>query len=322
MRIARKLIKRKNIDTVKNTEIFVKKSETVIKGFNDLKSDNFVEKKSSKTREEKLESQIDVASCSYIGRLGNNFFQMAVTLEYGRKYNVPVIFDKWIYDGIEHDASLIFEKDLLFIKYPDDFEWNLYKDPFHYYKPVPYMKNIRFHGFFQSYKYFDEQITKDFFSPNLKHVVNVIYDKYSYIFSKRTTSIHCRRGDYLNNENFYSLSMKYYNEAMQKMNSVTDLYVVFSDDIEWCKHNIISKDKKEMLYIENNPDYIDLFLMSMCDNNIIANSSFSWWGAYLNRNPYKIVITPNPKEWFTPKSPSYDKTFDLCPENWMIMDNT
>ena len=101
-------------------------------------------------------------------------------------------------------------------------------------------------------------------------------------------SIHFRRGDYLQFSSL-NLSINYYTEAIQyianKYNTYNIKFLVFSNDIEWCKNNIDG----DCVFIENLTRYQDMCLMSLCDCNIIANSSFSWWGAYLNRNPKDIV---------------------------------
>ena len=89
------------------------------------------------------------------------------------------------------------------------------------------------------------------------------------------------------------------------------MYAVFSDDIEWCKK--VFGNSEEIIYIEKEADYVDLYLMSLCKHNIIANSTFSWWGAWLGKHPDQIVIAPN--QWFGPAIT--DKpTDDLIPESW------
>ena len=95
-----------------------------------------------------------------------------------------------------------------------------------------------------------------------------------------------------------------------------DKDLVFSDDIKWCKENFIG-DK--FLFIEEDRDYIELFLMSQCNHNIIANSSFSWWGAWLNKNENKIVVAPS--KWFGENS-EYIKQEgindkDILPKSWI-----
>jgi hypothetical protein len=74
-----------------------------------------------------------------------------------------------------------------------------------------------------------------------------------------------------------------------------DKYVIFSDDIEWCKSVFVS-DNNDVVFIENQQNYEDMFLMSFCKHHVIANSSFSWWGSWLNKNPDKQTVMP--KNWF------------------------
>ena len=86
--------------------------------------------------------------------------------------------------------------------------------------------------------------------------------------------------------------------------------VVFSDDIPWCKENLIFDN---IIFIEGNKDYEDLWLMSLCEHNIIANSSFSWWGAWLNENKNKKVVSP--LNWFGQQSNTNQS--DIVPESWI-----
>jgi hypothetical protein len=108
--------------------------------------------------------------------------------------------------------------------------------------------------------------------------------------------------------------LDYYQNAIAKIEGIVSdpTYFIFSDDIEWCRQNL--KVSKESFFIDHNlggNSHFDMYLMSLCKHNIIANSSFSWWGAWLNRNENKCVIAP--KQWF-----AVDKnTADLLPVDWI-----
>jgi len=112
--------------------------------------------------------------------------------------------------------------------------------------------------------------------------------------NKELVSIHVRRGDYLlpQHHHFCQLDNSYYEEALSDYLSEIERYhfVIFSNDITWCKENLIEGDM--VTFVEPNSDYIDMILMSLCDHNIIANSSFSWWSAFMNKNPNKRVTSP------------------------------
>jgi hypothetical protein len=108
--------------------------------------------------------------------------------------------------------------------------------------------------------------------------------------------------------------MDYFEAAMKRIPSGTT-FVVFSDDINWCRENF-SKDDKNILFIEGNLDYEDISLMSLCDHNIISNSTFSWWAAWLNDNPSKIVIAP--KNWFGPAYSNLSTEDLYCP-GWLVI---
>lgn len=104
--------------------------------------------------------------------------------------------------------------------------------------------------------------------------------------------------------------MRYYQAAMNQ--TKTPFYLIFSDDIAWCKKQFIGP---QFEFAEGNSPVTDLALQISCEHNIIANSSFSWWGAYLNKNPGKRVIAPG--KWFGPAQPH--DTRDLLPSSWTII---
>lgn len=135
---------------------------------------------------------------------------------------------------------------------------------------------------------------------------------------ENSVSLHVRRGDYLTMSKAIKTmnvcSIEYYNEAVKIIASKVKnpIFFVFSDDINWAKENL--KLNFPVFFVSNKviPDYEELILMSKCKHNIIANSSFSWWGAWLNMNHNKIVILP--KNWFKDKEKS---TKDIAPNNWI-----
>jgi hypothetical protein len=184
-------------------------------------------------------------------------------------------------------------------------------------------ENVFLRGFWQSEKYFldcREEILKEFSFKNKFSDENLKIAKK--IQEKSSVAIHVRRGDYISNpgasKTFVSLEVQYYQKAIEKLDIDIPhaLLVFFSDDISWVKKNIINRllSNYEYIIVDNNKgdeSYNDMRLMSLCDHNIIANSSFSWWGAWLNQNPRKQIIAP--KKWFL-----IDKnTNDLYPNNWI-----
>lgn len=187
--------------------------------------------------------------------------------------------------------------------------------PFGYHKLVSH-DAITYRGYMQSEKYFlhNRSLILDLFAPT-QEITEYINNKYTDILNSNSISIHVRRGDYVNlSEHHPLIGNDYYIAAANYITerAKVDKYVVFSDDIEYCR--TLFGDSKEITYIEREEDYIDLYLMSFCKHNIITNSTFSWWGAWLNQNPDKIVIAP--KQWFGSAKSTLD-TRDLIPETWI-----
>lgn len=133
-----------------------------------------------------------------------------------------------------------------------------------------------------------------------------------------TVAVHVRRKDYLDEGRYGFIGINYYNKAMAKIQSIIAdaKFIFFSDDLDWCKNSF---DKSEHLFF-NEPgwekDYLQLYLMSQCKHQIIANSSFSWWGAWLNTNVEKMVIRP--AEPFKDKSLLYESHY---PAEWIAIEN-
>ena len=120
-------------------------------------------------------------------------------------------------------------------------------------------------------------------------------------------SLHVRRTDYLTSNGYHPIQpISYFENALKTIGDYDNL-LIFSDDIEWCKENFHFKNQK---FITGNTDIEDLWLMSLCKHNIISNSSFSWWAAWLNNNQNKKIIRPT--NWY-----SYGDIPSMFPENWI-----
>ena len=186
------------------------------------------------------------------------------------------------------------------------------------YKKINYADKLRIRGHFQSYKYFNsckDYILETFQIPE-KLQTKINNSAYNKLISEslNSVSLHVRRGDYLKmSQHYESLSKDYYQNALELIEGADKVFV-FSDDIEWCKSNIDFVFDKSLVFVEGQTDVEDLVLMSKIKNNIIANSTFSWWGAYLNQNEDRKIIAPN--RWFGParQQANFD---DLYPKEWI-----
>ncbi len=173
------------------------------------------------------------------------------------------------------------------------------------YEPIIVDDNVLYEGFFQSEKYFpDREFVLNLFEPSNKVCTQL--QKYNHLFSGTTCSIHVRRGDYLKPGIHIARDLSYYQKGINIIGEV-DKYLIFSDDLEWCKKNFIGD---EFYFIENEKDYVELFLQSKCTHNIISSSTFSWWGAYLNTGINKKIVAP--KKWF-----KNDMKNDIVPDSWL-----
>lgn len=176
-----------------------------------------------------------------------------------------------------------------------------------------------FEGFFQSYKYFSDQagairnelVLREALTGNAFNLAEEIK-------TGQAVSIHVRRGDYVTNhknlQGYGICSLEYYQQAIAKiMEQVNEPhFYFFSDDIQWVKNNLKINGPTTYVSEFDFDETVELDLMSKCQHNIIANSTFSWWGAWLNRNPEKIVVAP--KRWVSVTPYSAE---DLLPPEWL-----
>lgn len=269
-----------------------------------------------------------------IGRLGNNLFQAAACIGYAKKYGTSWAIPQ------RRSAGDTFEGNptpwLLPKFWPNlptcygmmGERYEQHEASMFNYTPIPkFDHDVTLVGFFQSEKWFEnakDEVKKAF---PLKHYPE--YEGY--------VSIHVRRGDYVTNaSSFPPVTKEYAQQAMQVFLDKNKIqkFLVFSDDITWCMENIglysilsgteTNEDInaiKTLLdrMVEFNDDqneYEALSKMASCSHHIIANSTFSWWGAWLGHNPNRIVVSPSSKKWFGPGFTGGEPV-DLIPSNWI-----
>lgn len=242
------------------------------------------------------------------GGLGNQLFQWAFAYNLGTVFNLLVYFDQSFYKSQykrqQQLASIPSLNNLEFVnnysQIPDiptkiftieeqfgnllnTNELILNKDDAYY-----------LIGYWQSPYYFKSVC--DSVISTLKPIDNIAQKliRNHNLNDNLTVSMHIRRTDYLSSDGFHIVQpIQYYEEAISKINEYDQL-LIFSDDIEWCFKNL--KFNKQCIITDSYTDIENIWLMSLCDHNIIANSSFSWWGAYLNTNDNRRVIAP--KKWY------------------------
>jgi hypothetical protein len=196
-----------------------------------------------------------------------------------------------------------------------------YREPHFHFDPSFFSarKDIYLKGNWQSERYFkrfEDQIKNEF--EIKEEYVSHLEELASSLMSQSSISVHIRRGDYLQQQflQYHGvLSAHYYNEAIKQIaqNVTNPKFYFFSDDIQWVMQNLDLDFPHEFISGKATRSSIeDFYLMQSCQHNIIANSSFSWWAAWLNRNPGKNIVAP--RQWFQqgPKD-----TYDLLPDKWI-----
>jgi len=184
-------------------------------------------------------------------------------------------------------------------------------------------KSIYIDGYFQSEKYFSQirrRIIDEFSFPELDNQNSVINNRI--LKDENSVSIHIRRGDYLKEqvlEYHGVLPLSYYSKSINELNSMFEslTFYFFSDDPEFVKENF--NNVKNKILIEGNvgsDSWKDICLMKSCKHHIIANSSFSWWGAWLSE---RNGITLAPEKWFNPEIANFDIN-DIVPNDWKLID--
>lgn len=240
----------------------------------------------------------------FLGRLGNNLFQIAATIGYSKKYNVP-----WaVPPNYHHKAIYEYFPKLPIYKGPNHLPvYDTATDEGFKYKEIPFYSNgVNIRGFWQSVKYFEHC------QDEVRSVLRLKENPIEYV------GLHIRRGDYVNySGSFPPITIKYLTEAIKVF---TDKgykdFMVVSDDIPYCRE-LLPRTFPHVRFKFNigNP-YEDMSILASCEHNIIANSSFSFFAAWYNRNVNKIVVSPSKETWFGPAAQRID-TSTLIPDEWI-----
>ena len=253
------------------------------------------------------------------GRLGNQMFQFASLKGIARNRGFEYCFppSQGTNEWNDHQLFIPFKfsnTSSLNVQFIDSNRPEILESDFSFdeklFNECPDWVSIR--GFFQTEKYFchiKDEIRSDFIFKD--EILDPCKEMISNLDSP-PISLHVRRTDYVTNPNHTLLKLEYYKEALKQFDD--QLVLVFSDDPKWCnEQELFSSDR--FLISEGNSNYIDLCLMTLCSGHIIANSSFSWWGAWLSKSS-KVVA---PKGWFLGSDNQHLDTKDIVPETWMTI---
>ena len=257
---------------------------------------------------------MNFVTADLIGRLGNAMFQIAATVSYASDNNLLPKFSK-----LKSKPYKNYKKNIFRNLNTEEINRSLiefeYQQPTFEYTKIPTYKNVLLKGHYQSEKYFinNSEIIYDLFKPS-ENIRLKIQKKYGELL-QNSVSCHVRLGDYevLSEHHPVLLKTNYYNNIVSQFKDKNIL--VFSDDINQCK-TFECFQADNIHFITGQKDFIDLYTMSLCEDHVIANSSFSWWGAWLNDRKDKKVFYPD--MWFGPEKEF--STDDLFPASWTKVD--
>jgi len=253
------------------------------------------------------EPSLNCVSINPMGGLGNILFILANGYAYSKKHNIQLCLS-------HHPSNPHTNKVYDFLKLipinTQNSGMTLQEDNFSIFKNFPRYENVHFHGYFQNEKYFIE------YKADLYNLFQLykIPDMSFGTVGQKTCFIHVRRGDYVNHPYHYIDLNNYYKQAIKY---VTDLYkdcvfLIFSDDIDYCKTQF-KESELNCSFVEGLDELQSLKLMTLCQyGGICPNSTFSWWGVYLNTSADKLMIFPN--KWLNSNEP-----IDIYPTGSVIL---
>lgn len=253
------------------------------------------------------------------GRLGNQMFQYASLVGIKYKTNLNTVL------GIQQMKDSFINKcfnlsDIELVEDNTIVTTTTFREKFHKFDSTVFdiFDETDFFGYFQNEKYFEhckDTIKKEFtFKDTTLREVQEFIQPYK---NSTLVSVHIRRTDYTILSKIHPVcSFEYYEKAIQHLDKSDTMFIVTSDDIPWCKD--VFQNRNNFIFSTNPANDFDMCLISNCDHNIIANSTYSWWGAWLGENLNKKIIAP--KQWFgdCEHTRRWQLTpTDIIPERWM-----
>ena len=281
-------------------------------------------------------------SCFLMGGLGNQLFQIFTTFAYCLRFDKKMVlpYSKILTVGINRNTyweSFLYNlkfhttiNNMYGLENQDLFNFRQYREKNHNYSKIPEINNSNFllYGYFQSYKYFEDKFDEIISIIKLEEQKKEIIKTYPEYYSNHNTyiSMHFRLGDYKLKQQYHNIiSYDYYYNALSHIFCFVDtkipvviLYFCEEED-NYIINPIIEQLKEKFPFFiflkvdDNIEDWKQMLIMSNCHHNIIANSSFSWWGAYFNNNKDKVVCYPS--QWFGPLM--NNNVDDMFPDNWV-----
>lgn len=260
------------------------------------------------------------------GGLGNQMFQVAAAIVYQQEKGKTVLIPKEFYN--HHNESKKEYADIVFRRFPHrvdlafdqhvidhflsmSFTKHSISPGFDAWSPEDISGNVLLHGYFQYYPTLQphEQLIREIYLEGLRSLVTLKP-------SQDLVGIHVRRGDYMkppHSEWLFTQDISYYEKAIEYFDRNTKTFCIFSDDLEWCMKQEVFQNLPHKIFMDEPDECKSLALMTLCQGGFVcANSTFSWWGAFLGahelRNP--VIV---PMKWFK------DELVQLFPKGWIIL---
>jgi len=236
-------------------------------------------------------------SAKLIGGLGNQLFQIATTYVHALNHNDTCAFNLNVACAYQGNNPIAYKNNVYskLAELPNGWKPQFIFKEQEEFSKLPYRPDMMLEGYLSGERYIGDRRNDVVELFSNQPILDMLRRRHE-CYLDNSVSMHVRRGDYLKFSNVYILlGWDYYQKALNiiQEKAKVEHVLIFSDDIEWCREHIPIKNA---IFIGGQKDYEDMYLMSLCSHNILANSSFSWWGSYLNINPDKIVVAP--EIWF------------------------